>query len=89
MVRMLADNHLTPEHEAAIAAGQGKPVYFDGTNGKYVVMRTDVYDSMLGLGDDTTEAILAAVRLGIADVEAGRTQDSEEFFDELMQKYES
>ena len=86
---MLADNHLTPEHEAAVAAGQGGPVYFDGSSGKYVVMRTDVYDAMLGLGDDSLEATLAAVRQGIADVDAGRTQDAEEFFDELARKYES
>jgi hypothetical protein len=86
---MLADNHLTPEHEATVAAGQGGPVYFDGTQGKYVVMRTDVYDAMLGLSDDSPAATLAAVRQGIADVEAGRVQDAEEFFDELARKYES
>ncbi len=86
---MLADNHLTPEHEATIAAGQGGPVSFDGSQGKYVVMRTEVYDAMLGLGDDTAAATLAAVREGIADVDAGRTQDAEEFFDELARKYES
>jgi hypothetical protein len=86
---MLADNHLTPEHEAAVAAGQGAPVFFDGSNGQYVVMRTDVYDAMLGLGDDELAATLAAVRRGIADVAGGRTQDAEEFFEELARKYES
>jgi hypothetical protein len=86
---MLSDMNLTPEHEAAIAAGQGGPVYFAGTSGKYVVMRTDVYDAMLGLGAETLAETLAAVRQGLADVEAGRTQDVEEFFDELARKYES
>ena len=86
---MLSDNHLTPEHEATIAAGQGGPVYFDGSQGKYVVMRTDVYDAMLGVGDETLAATLIAVQKGIADVEAGRTQEADEFFDELAHKYES
>ena len=52
----------TPEHEASVAAGQGGPVYFDGSSGKYVVMRTDVYDAMLGVGDESLAATLAAVR---------------------------
>jgi hypothetical protein len=86
---MLADHHLTPEHEAAVEAGQGGPVYFDGSHSKYVVMRTDVYDAMLGIGDDTEEATLEAVRRGLADVKAGRTRDAEEFFDELARKYET
>ncbi len=86
---MLSDNHLTPEHEATVAAGQGGPVYFAGSHGEYVVMRTDVYDAMLGLGDDTMEATLAAIRQGLADVESGRTQDAEEFFDELARTHES
>jgi predicted transcriptional regulator len=65
---------------------------FDGSSGTYVVMRADVYDAMLGLGDESVEAIeatLAAVRQGIADVEAGRTRDADEFLDELARKYES
>jgi hypothetical protein len=86
---MLSDNHLSPEHEAFIAAGQGGPVVFDGSGGQYVVMRTDVYDAMLGVGDESLAASLAAVREGIADIEAGRTQDADEFFDELARKYES
>lgn len=86
---MLSDNHLSPEHEAFVAAGQGGPVYFDGTGGKYVVMRTDVYDAMLGVGDESLAATLAAVREGIADVAAGRSQDADEFFDKLARKYES
>jgi hypothetical protein len=86
---MLADNHLTLEHEAAVAAGQGGPVFFGGSSGMYVVMRTDVYEAMLGLGGDSMEATLAAVRQGLADVEAGRTQDADEFFDEPARKYES
>jgi len=86
---MLSDHHLTPEHEAAIAAGQGGPVYFNGSQGAYVVMSSDVYDAMLGLGDESTAANLAAVRQGIADVEAGLTQEADEFFDELKRRYES
>jgi len=44
---------------------------------------------MFDLGDDTMEATLAAIRQGLADVESGRTQDAEEFFDELASTYES
>ena len=86
---MLADNHLSPENEAYVATGQGGPVVFDGSGGKYVVMRTDVYDAMLGVGNKSLAATLAAVHEGLADVEAGRTQDADEFFDELERKYES
>lgn len=86
---MLSNHHLTPEHEAAIAAGQGGPVYFDGSQGSYVVMRSDIYDAMLGLGDESMAATLAAVHQGIADVEAGLIQEADEFFDELKRKYES
>lgn len=81
---MLADNHLSPEHEAFIAASQGGPVVFDGSGGKYVVMRTEVYDAMLGVGDDSLAATLAAVQEGLADVAAGRTRDADEFFDTLQ-----
>jgi predicted transcriptional regulator len=86
---MYADQHLTPEHESAIEAGQGGPIFFGGSRDKYVVMRSDVYDAMLGIGDDSLEATLAAVRQGLADVEAGRTQDADEFFADLTRKYES
>jgi hypothetical protein len=86
---MLSDHHLSPEHEATIAAGQGGPVYFDGSHGTYVVMRSDVYDAMLGLGDESLAEKLAAVKRGIADVEAGLTQEVDEYFDELKRKYES
>jgi hypothetical protein len=86
---MLSDHHLTPEHEATIAAGQGGPVYFGGSQGSYVVMRSDIYDAMLGIGDESLAETLTAVRQGIADVEAGRTQDAGAFFDELARKYES
>lgn len=80
---MLSDHHLSPEHEAWIAAGQGGPVYFDGSHGTYVAMRSDVYDAMLGLGNESLAEELAAVKRGIADVEAGLTQEADEFFDEL------
>jgi hypothetical protein len=85
---MLSDFHLTPENEAAISAGQGGPVVFGGSAGKYVVMRSDVYEAMLGIGDDSAEAALEAVKQGLADIDAGRFVDAEQFFDELARKYE-
>ena len=81
---MLADNHLSLEHEACIAACQGGPVHFDGANGKYVVMRIEVYDAMFGIVDDSLAATIAAVQEGLADVAAGRTQDADEFFKTLQ-----
>ena len=54
-----------------------------------IVMRMDINDAMFDLGDDTMEATLAAIRQGLADVESGRTQNAEEFFDELASTYES
>jgi predicted transcriptional regulator len=47
------------------------------------MMRPDVYAAMLGMGDDAETETLASVRRGLADVEAGRTQDLDEAFDEL------
>ncbi len=52
-------------------------------------MWMDIDDAMCDLGDNTIEEVLAAVRQGLADVEAGDTQDAEEFFDELARTYES
>lgn len=61
----------------------GGPVVVPGQRGQYVVMWPDVYAAMLGLGDNAEAETLASVRRGLADVEAGRTQDLDEAFDEL------
>jgi hypothetical protein len=73
---------LTPETESLLQQ-HGGPLALSGQKGKYVVMRADVYVAMLGVGDDDEAETLASVRRGIADMEAGRTRDIDEVFEEL------
>ena len=73
---------LAPETEAFLQQ-HGGPLAVCGQQGDYVLMRSDVYVAMLGLGDDEEAETLASVRRGLADMEAGRTQDLDEAFDEL------
>jgi hypothetical protein len=77
-----SNNALTPETEALLIQ-HGGPLAIPGEHGDYVLMRTDVYQAMLGFGDDDEAETLAAVRRGIADLRAGRTFDLDEVFDEL------
>lgn len=56
----------------------------EGGGTTYVVMSMQVYREMMGVGSEAEyQASLAAVREGLADVEAGRTRPMGEFFDEL------
>jgi len=48
-----------------------------------------VYQAMLGLGEEDAAETLASVRRGLADMEAGRTQDLDEAFNELDARHES
>lgn len=73
---------LTPETELLLQQ-HGGPLAVCGTQGDYVVMRSDVYVAMLGLASDEEAETLAAVRRGLADVEAGRVRELDEVFDEL------
>lgn len=52
-------------------------------------MRRDVYDAMLGLSDDDEAETLAAVRRGLAEVDAGRTLDADGTLARLQARYES
>jgi hypothetical protein len=61
----------------------GGPLAVCGQQGDYVLMRSDVYVAMLGLGGDEEAEMLASIRRGLADLDAGRTQDIDEAFDEL------
>lgn len=79
---------ITPETENALQQ-QGGPLQIAGSRGKYVVMRLDVYDAMLGISDDEEAQTLASVRRGLADVDSGRTHDSGEAFDKLQSRYAS
>jgi PHD/YefM family antitoxin component YafN of YafNO toxin-antitoxin module len=61
----------------------GGPVLVSGQRGPYVMMRQDVYTAMLGISEAEDANALASVRRGLADLEAGRTYDLDEVFDEL------
>jgi hypothetical protein len=77
---------ITPEIELVLQQSGG-PLQIAGPHGKYVVMRLDVYDAMLGVSDDEEAETLASVRRGLADVTAGRTHDADEAFDRLESRY--
>ncbi len=79
---------ITPETEQALQQSGG-PLEIAGEQGKYVVMRLDVYDAMLGISDDEEAQTLASVRRGLAEVDAGRTHDANEAFDRLQSRYAS
>jgi hypothetical protein len=61
----------------------GGPLSFAGQQGEYVVMRSDVYKSMIGLGENDEAETLASVRRGLEDMESGRTQELDAAFNEL------
>jgi hypothetical protein len=73
---------ITPETESLLLQHNG-PVAISGQRGDYVLMRSDVYLAMLGLGDNDEAETLASVQRGLADVDAGRTQDLDKAFSEL------
>jgi hypothetical protein len=79
---------ITPETEQVLQQNGG-PLEIAGQQGKYVVMRLDVYDAMLGISDDEEAETLASVRRGLADVAAGRTHDADEAFDRLESRFVS
>ncbi len=79
---------ITPETERALQQSGG-PLEITGEQGKYVVMRLDVYDAMLGISDDEEAQTLASVRRGLAEVDAGRTHDANEALDHLQSRYAS
>ncbi len=73
---------IAPETEALLQH-HGGPLAVGGQQGEYVLMRSDIYVAMLGLSDSDEAETLASVRRGLADLDAGRTQDLDEAFDEL------
>jgi hypothetical protein len=79
---------ITPETENFLQQ-QGGPLQIAGSQGKYVVMRLDVYDAMLGIGEDEEAETLASVRRGLADVDAGRTHEAQEVLAQLRSRYAS
>jgi predicted transcriptional regulator len=81
---------LAPETEAVVLAQHGGPVSVPGSQENFVVMTMQAYRELLGIGtEEEHQASLAAIRRGLADVEAGRTRDMDEFFDELERRYQT
>jgi len=80
---------LAPETEAVVLAQHGGPVTVPGSQENYVVMTMQAYRELLGIGtEEEYQASLDSLRKSLADVEAGRTTDADEFFDELERRYE-
>ena len=79
---------INPEAEQTLAA-IGGPLAIDGLHGRYVVMRADVYEAMLGISDSEEAETLASVRRGLADVDAGRTYQVSEALAALRSRYGS
>lgn len=77
---------IAPETEQALQLSGG-PLEIVGSQGRYVVMRLDVYDAMLGLNSDDEAETLASVRRGFADVAAGRMLEVDSAFQSLESRY--
>ncbi len=78
------------ELRTAVAAQPNLPLEIvdEQSQVSYVVMRTQVYREMMGVGTDAEYAAsLAAVREGLDDVDAGRTVPVDDFFRELDRKH--
>ena len=69
-----------------LLAQHGGPLSINGTHGDYVVMRSDVYERMLGLGEAEEAETLAAVKRGLADLDAGRTVSLDEAMKQLRSR---
>ena len=80
--------NLSPQVEASLQTNGG-PLEVTGQQGQYIVMRLDVYNALLGLGDDDEAETLASARRGLADVDAGRTQSIDQVFARLQSRYAS
>lgn len=80
---------LTDEQQLAVKSHQGC-VPVEGPEGKYVLMRMELYREMLGIGsEDELEDSLQSIRRGWDDLQAGRTRPFREFLDEIGRKYET
>lgn len=81
---------LPDEIRNAFTAHPGVPleVLDDQTRTAYVVMPMQVFREMMGVGSEAEyQESLAAIREGLADVEAGRTISADEFFRDLDRRY--
>jgi hypothetical protein len=79
---------IAPETEVLLQR-LGGPISVVGTQGDYVVMRSDVYTAMLGITEGEEAETLASIRRGLDDLKAGRVHDLDEAFDEIDARDES
>ena len=78
---------LSKEQQRAVDLHHGF-LEMDGNGSSYVVLSSEVFREMMGVGDDAGYAAsLRAIEEGLADVEAGRTRAMEEFFREFDGKH--
>ena len=78
-----------PADTEALLQQHGGPLSIQGQQGEYVVMRSDVYVAMLGLGTDDESETLASLKRGLADLDAGRTHDLDDAFRDLDARHDS
>jgi hypothetical protein len=78
---------LTPELQQTVEAQHGCAT-IDADGQSYVVMRSELYRELLGIGSEAEyEASLQAVREGWEDVQSGRTVSLDRFFQEFDRKH--
>ncbi len=78
---------LTPELQQMVEAQNGCATV-DADGQSYVVMRSELYRELLGIGTEADyEASLQAIREGWDDVQAGRTISLNSFFQEFDRKH--
>ncbi len=78
---------LTPELQQTVEAQNGCATV-DADGQSYVVMRSEIYRELLGIGTEADyEASLQAIREGWDDVQAGRTISLNRFFQEFDRKH--
>ena len=80
-------NQLTPELQQTVESQHGCATV-DANGRSYVVMRSELYRELLGIGTETDyQASLQAIREGWDDVQAGRTVSLDGFFQEFDRKH--
>ena len=78
---------LTPELQQTVESQHGCATV-DANGQSYVVMRSELYRELLGIGSEADyEASLQAIRDGWDDVQAGRTVSLDRFFQEFEHKH--
>ncbi len=79
---------LPAEIEAVVASHHGGPVSVSGRQGAHVVMSMAIFRDMMGVGSDEELAkSVTALRVSLAQADAGETISLDEAADKLSRKY--